>query len=257
MPLLPRQRLLLSCTAMTTPEGKIKRLLRERLKALGVWFWFPSAGPMGKSGIPDVICIANGLFIGIECKADVTKRPTPLQMKVGQQIIAAGGQWHLVRCKNDIDKIEDIIMEAVDVKRRIRYNFSDGFAVALGEDKLELPVQELSEEVMDHLTKMGLRAYLQGHLASVPEDEKLNKVSDAFEELIESGLEALERPSPVGRRVEFRREDKIMALALLKGVPITAMKLALAKYDKEKVNKLLDSEPVMKKLREMDTDIEL
>lgn len=243
---------------MTTPEGKIKRLLRERLKAMGIWYWFPSSGPLGKSGIPDVICIVNGLFIGVECKADVTKRPTPLQIKVGQEIIAAGGQWYLVRCKDDIDKLEDIIMENVEAKRRVRYHFNDGFVIALGDDKLELPVRELPEDVLDRLSMMGMRAYLQSHLtAAVPEEEKLDLLSTAFDTLSEEGLAALDRPSPVGRRVEFRREDKIMALALLKGVPITAMKLALAKYDKTKVDKLLNSETVLNKLREMDTDIEL
>lgn len=243
---------------MTTPEGKIKRLLRERLKAMGIWFWFPSAGPMGKSGIPDVICIANGLFIGVECKADVSKRPTALQVKVGKEIIAAGGQWYLVRCKDDIDKLEEIIMEATDVKRRVRYNLTDGFYINLGDSQLELSLDDIPDEVFQHLCKMGLRAYLQSHLsASVSEEDKLITLSDAFDKLMEEGLGALERPSPVGRKVEFRREDKIMALALLKGVPITAMKAALAKYDKAKVDKLLDSDPVMQKLREMDADIEL
>jgi Holliday junction resolvase len=86
-----------------TPEAKIKRKVTTLLKDLGVWYFFPANNGFGKSGIPDIIAIANGVFVGIECKADPSKKPTVLQQKCGEEIRAAGGMWFLVRCDEDIE----------------------------------------------------------------------------------------------------------------------------------------------------------
>jgi Holliday junction resolvase len=80
----------------TTPEGKVKRKLVEMLKQEGVWYFFPAANGMGRAGIPDVIGVVKGQFVGIECKADATKKPTALQMQCAAHIKAAGGAWFLV-----------------------------------------------------------------------------------------------------------------------------------------------------------------
>ena len=80
----------------TTPEGKIKKKLVEMLKHEKVWYFFPAANGMGKAGIPDVICIVEGQFVGIECKADETKKPTTLQLMCAKDIRNAGGYWFLV-----------------------------------------------------------------------------------------------------------------------------------------------------------------
>ena len=69
-----------------TPEGKIKRKLDRVLKQEGVWFFNPQAGPFGRAGIPDKIACIGGKFVGIECKADKTKKPTPLQIKAMKEI---------------------------------------------------------------------------------------------------------------------------------------------------------------------------
>ena len=82
--------------AALTPEGKIKKRLVDVLKSEGIWYFFPAANGMGKAGIPDVICIVNGTFVGIECKADVRNKPTALQLRCGRQIQESGGVWFLV-----------------------------------------------------------------------------------------------------------------------------------------------------------------
>jgi hypothetical protein len=79
-----------------TPEGKIKKKLTDMLKNEKVWYFLPAANGMGRAGIPDVIAIVEGQFIGIECKADATKKPTALQMECAKQIRNAGGYWFLV-----------------------------------------------------------------------------------------------------------------------------------------------------------------
>jgi len=79
-----------------TPEKRIKKKLVQMLKQEGVWYFFPAANGMGRAGIPDVIGVVKGRFIGIECKADATKKPTALQMQCAAHIREAGGAWFLV-----------------------------------------------------------------------------------------------------------------------------------------------------------------
>ena len=79
-----------------TPEGKIKKRLVDTLKTEQVWHFLPAANGMGRAGIPDVICSVEGKFVGIECKADETKKPTALQLRCAKEIRASGGMWFLV-----------------------------------------------------------------------------------------------------------------------------------------------------------------
>lgn len=94
-----------------TPEGKIKRKVVQVLKYHKVWYFFPASNGFGRAGIPDIIAIVDGLFVGIECKADTSKKPTKLQIKCGEEIIEAGGMWLLVRCTEDCEKLDKIIFE--------------------------------------------------------------------------------------------------------------------------------------------------
>lgn len=92
-----------------TPEGKIKRLVDAELKRLGVWYFCPQAGPYGVRGIPDRIAIVKGLFVGIEVKADASKRLTPLQEKCRQDIVAAGGAYLRVHSKEGVTQLESLL----------------------------------------------------------------------------------------------------------------------------------------------------
>jgi Holliday junction resolvase len=94
-----------------TPEGKIKRKLDKVLKQEGVWFFNPQAGPFGRAGIPDKIACIGGKFVGIECKADKTKKPTPLQIKAMKESEMAGGKCFLVYDDTTIEEVRDYIKE--------------------------------------------------------------------------------------------------------------------------------------------------
>ena len=53
-----------------TPEAKVKQKVVDRLKELGVYYFFPVANPMyGTRGVPDIVACMAGRFIAIECKA--------------------------------------------------------------------------------------------------------------------------------------------------------------------------------------------
>ena len=94
----------------STPEGKIKRKVVEVLKKHGVWYFFPVSNGYGKAGIPDIIAIVGGEFVGVEVKADRTKKPTALQVKCGKEIEAAGGTWMLVYDAITIEALEAVII---------------------------------------------------------------------------------------------------------------------------------------------------
>lgn len=79
-----------------TPEGKVKDKVRKLLKEYHAWYFLPGNNGFGKSGVPDFVVCVGGRFVGIECKADATKRPTELQLKAAREIQLAGGDWLLV-----------------------------------------------------------------------------------------------------------------------------------------------------------------
>jgi len=95
-----------------TPEGKVKAKVVRLLKAMKVWYFFPANNGFGKSGIPDIIAIVRGEFIGIEVKS-ATGKPTELQKICGAEIERAGGTWVVVR-----DDITMMMLEAIIVNRR-------------------------------------------------------------------------------------------------------------------------------------------
>jgi hypothetical protein len=94
---------------MATPEGRIKAALDKMLKAERVWFYPPQAGPFGSAGIPDRVAVVYGMFVGIECKADASKKPTALQIKCMASIEDAGGKCFVVYDKETIEQVREWI----------------------------------------------------------------------------------------------------------------------------------------------------
>lgn len=92
-----------------TPEGKIKAKVDKLLHRHKVWFYSPQAGPYGRAGIPDRVAIVRGQFVGIEVKADSTKKPTQLQRHCMAQIEAAGGICFLVYDDQTLKVLEGFI----------------------------------------------------------------------------------------------------------------------------------------------------
>jgi len=92
-----------------TPENRVKKQLDLMLRNAKVWFYSPQAGPFGRSGIPDRVAIVDGLFVGIECKADKSKKPTRLQTQAMEQIEKAGGKCFVVYDSDTIDEVREFI----------------------------------------------------------------------------------------------------------------------------------------------------
>jgi len=75
---------------MTTPEKKVKDKVKKLLEEYGAYYFMPTTGGYGRSGVPDIVACLRGKFIGIECKAN-GNRPTALQEKNLMEIMNVGG----------------------------------------------------------------------------------------------------------------------------------------------------------------------
>jgi len=85
-----------------TPEGKVKKKVKEVLTNLGAYYVMPNTGGYGSSGAPDFLVCFQGHFIGIECKAGDNSL-TALQLHHGMYIGEAGGRWIMVNESNLIE----------------------------------------------------------------------------------------------------------------------------------------------------------
>lgn len=87
---------------MTTPEGKIKRKLREKLRQLpNCYVFMPVPTGMGASTL-DYLCCINGHFVAIETKAPHMVM-TARQVVVATEITDAGGDVYMVDDEESID----------------------------------------------------------------------------------------------------------------------------------------------------------
>jgi len=91
---------------MTTPEAKVKAVVKQWFKDHHVWYFSPVSNGMGVHGIPDFICCANGKFYGIETKAPGKRNnvsaPQEFQMAA---ITAAGGKCAVVDNVNQLEGV--------------------------------------------------------------------------------------------------------------------------------------------------------
>lgn len=103
---------------MATPEGKVKRWLDKMFKAEGVCYFAPQAGPYGGTGIEDRVGIVCGLYLGVEVKADASKKMTAKQELRRDEVIAAGGAHFLVYDKATIETVRQWIVSRRNAARK-------------------------------------------------------------------------------------------------------------------------------------------
>lgn len=91
----------------TTPEGKVKKGVRQVLDALGAYYVMPVTGGYGKQGVPDFLVCYQGKFFGIETKAGKGKT-TALQELNLKKIIDCGGVALVVR-EEDVKYLKSLL----------------------------------------------------------------------------------------------------------------------------------------------------
>lgn len=91
-----------------TPEGRVKADIDAILDSIHIYYFKPTTFGLGKSGNPDYICCAGGLFVTIEAKAE-GEVPRLLQVYTMQQIREAGGVTLVVN-PNNIHMLEPTLL---------------------------------------------------------------------------------------------------------------------------------------------------
>ena len=93
---------------MMTDEGRIKKKVREKIRASGGYVFSPVQMGMGSPTLDDLCCI-GGKFIAIEYKAE-GKVPTPRQLLTMKEIRKAGGSaiWG-----DSIERVMEKLSEAL------------------------------------------------------------------------------------------------------------------------------------------------
>lgn len=94
-----------------TPESKVKAKVVKMLKHYDIYYFSPATHGFGRSGVPDLVCCANGKFLAIECKAG-TNKLTPLQVREIRAIQLHKGVVMVVN-EDRFDALEQILKELI------------------------------------------------------------------------------------------------------------------------------------------------
>lgn len=106
-----------------TPEGKVKATVKALLKSQGVYYFMPVSNGMGAMGVFDIVCCCNGVFLGVECKSDAKKPPTPLQTRNARIAQNAGAVVFLAHAGNVTDLARTIDQIKGDPHGATQYSF--------------------------------------------------------------------------------------------------------------------------------------
>lgn len=86
---------------MTTPEGMIKRQIKDYLDSIDAFWSMVAGGAYSKPGDPDMIACVDGMYVGIEAKTP-TGRQSNIQKMRQREIERAGGVYILARSVEDV-----------------------------------------------------------------------------------------------------------------------------------------------------------
>jgi hypothetical protein len=103
---------------MATPEGQIQNAICDYLSLKGHFFWRNNSigvyDPVGKrfrstpkyamNGVPDIILIKDGFFVGLEVKTP-KGRQSDNQKDFEKKCKEAGAEYYLVRSIDDVQEI--------------------------------------------------------------------------------------------------------------------------------------------------------
>lgn len=85
-------------------EDKVQDRIKSYLTKKRIYHWRFQA-QSNLNGIPDILCLYKGFFIGLELKREKGGHATGLQLRKIKNINENGGIGVLVRSVEDVDKI--------------------------------------------------------------------------------------------------------------------------------------------------------
>ena len=90
-----------------TPEGRVKKKVKEYLQSIGAWYYMPVSNGMGRVGCPDILVCYKGLFLAFETKAPgKIKNVTANQQREIDGIQRVNGLAHVV---DDVEQVKAVI----------------------------------------------------------------------------------------------------------------------------------------------------
>lgn len=94
-----------------TPEGKVKKKVKEYLQSIGAWYYMPVTNGMGRVGCPDILVCYKGLFMAFETKAPgKIKNVTANQEREINDIRSAYG---LALVVDDVEQVKEAIHDKI------------------------------------------------------------------------------------------------------------------------------------------------
>ena len=94
-----------------TPEGKVKKQVKEYLQGIGAWYYMPVSNGMGRVGCPDILVCFRGFFMAFETKAPgKIKNVTANQQREIDEIKRAYGLAHVV---DNVDQVKEIVRDKI------------------------------------------------------------------------------------------------------------------------------------------------
>jgi hypothetical protein len=94
-----------------TPEGRVKKQVKEYLKSIGAWYYMPVSNGMGRVGCPDILVCYKGLFMAFETKAPgKIKNVTANQQREIDDILRVNG---LARVVDDVEQVKEAIRDKI------------------------------------------------------------------------------------------------------------------------------------------------
>jgi hypothetical protein len=106
---------ILEISMATTPEGRVKDLIKKWLVKNSIPYWMPTPSPLGKSvGMSDFLAITpkHGTWLVIEAKRPGGKhKVTAHQQKFIDTINTNGGLGFVVDSQDDLGEIEMVLKD--------------------------------------------------------------------------------------------------------------------------------------------------
>jgi hypothetical protein len=94
-----------------TPEGRVKKQVKEYLKSIGAWYYMPVSNGMGRVGCPDILVCYQGLFMAFETKAPgKIRNVTANQQREIDDILRVNG---LARVVDDVEQVKEAIRDKI------------------------------------------------------------------------------------------------------------------------------------------------
>ena len=94
-----------------TPEGRVKKKVKEYLQSIDAWYYMPVSNGMGRVGCPDILVCYKGLFMAFETKAPgKIKNVTANQQREITDIQRVNG---LALVVDDVEQVKEAIRDKI------------------------------------------------------------------------------------------------------------------------------------------------